>query len=108
MKIEQKWSLWQAQITSWCYSDYSCDFIVVSADSYDEAKNAVKVYYQRKKLDIYNKSIVFDDWEKLQYTESEYKESLFDTYHGDAEYVSISRLNIVYTWWEIAKPSLHV
>ena len=108
MKIEMKWSLWLAEITSWAYSDYTMSVIVVSANTYEEAKNAVKIYYQNNKDSYRNEWLVFDDWEKWQYKKDGSSKDPFDTCYWYWEDVRLTRLEVVYDWWEIAKPSLHL
>lgn len=114
MKIEMKWSLWLAEITSWCYSDWNKYVIVVSANTYEEAKNAVKIYYQNKEKTYWKKTLTFtNDWEQWQYEyENEYidndNDTLFDNDYGRWEDVHLSRLSVVYDWWEVAKKSLHI
>lgn len=101
-------------IESWAYSDYSCRSIVVSWNTYEEAKNAVKIYYQENNDDEWNQWLVFSDWECWQYRwepwnseESDYC-SPFETSYGFWEEVRMERLSVVYDGWEVAKESLHI
>lgn len=107
MKIEMKWSLWLAEITSWCYSDWDKNVIVVSANTYEEAKNVVKIYYQTIN-DSYHKWLIFDDWEKWSYKHGDFVEDIFDTNYWDWENIKLKQLEVIYDWWEIAKKSLHI
>lgn len=107
MKIEMKSNLWLAEITSWCYSDWNKSVIVVSWNTYEEAKNAVKIYYQNKDY-TYKYWLVFDDSEKWQYKYDDWDCDPFDTDYWNWEDVKLSRLEVIYDWWEIAKPSLHI
>ena len=102
-----KWSLWLAEITSWCYSDWDKSVIVVSANTYEEAKNAVKIYYQNKD-NTFTYWLVFDDWEKWQYKYDDRCRDPFDTDYWNWEDVTLSRLEVVYNWWEVARKSLHI
>lgn len=114
MKIEQKNSLWRVYITSGCYSDREEDVIVVRANSVEEAKNSVKVYFSEKENgSSWNSAwIIFEDWEKYQYQVwdkvREFKDDDmdWDTDYWDAKDIKISKLDIIYTEDKIAKKSL--
>lgn len=106
MKIETKWWLWECIISSWEYSDYSEEHIVVSANNLDEAKNSIKIYVQN---DEYRNKwkwwLIFDDWEKWQYQKKDGWINWNKSY-WHAEDVYIQRLDVIYTWWEIAKKTI--
>lgn len=115
MKIETKWSLRQVDISSWCYSDWNSTTIVVSWNTYDEAKNAVKIFFQSKFDWQWNGWLIFNDWEKWQYNdcsnqdeEDRWEEDAFDSAYWGWNDVIMKRLEVIYDWWEVSKQSLHI
>jgi len=114
MKTEMKENLWNVQIESWGNDDdYMSEYIVVSWNNYEEAKNAVKVYYQEKEVDIYKNWLIFSDWEKWQHSKKgcNTRTSIrfpFDINSWRGETITISRLEVISSWWEVARKSLHL
>lgn len=113
MKIETKNSLWECTIEYWCYSDYGCFTVVVSGNTYEEAKNTLKIYFQEDSLgdEDYCYGLMFyrndKEDERWQYKIHRYRDVLrWNTNYWDAYRVTIDNLNVVYSGDEIAKPSL--
>jgi len=115
MKIEYKSSLWQVDCEHWEYSDYGKKTIIVSANTIEEAINAVKVYYINNNntgwLVFYNKMNKIIELYQINGESATNKETafnwIFDTNYGDADRIYIYPLSVIYVWNEIAPKSLH-
>lgn len=109
MKIELKWSLWTCTISSWEYSDWTQDVLVVSWNTYEEAKNAIKIYYQKEwKVTGWRDEwwLMFNDRERWVYKLDPEQDEEWDISCYSWEDVKIERLSVIYDWWEVANKSL--